>query len=302
MGKSAPAAPPTPDLIGQAKVQGEANKETAITQGYINNPNVYGPTGSQTVTFGANNQPTITQTLTPEAQKTFEAQQRVQRALANLGEKGVSTAENVLGQGFKPTVGALQTKFDTSNLPPLPVNADTTAQEAIMSRLEPTLTRRSNQLEQTLANQGLTVGGEAYRNAKLDEARAQNDLLTQAALQGINLGTGIRAQGFNEEAARVAAENAAKQQQLQTEAYLRQQPLNEITGLMSGSQIMMPSFQGYQPAQITPPPIMQGALAQNQAAMDQYGIQSANYNAGNAGLYNLLGTAGTIGAKAYGIF
>jgi len=301
MGKSAPAAPPAPDYAGAAQAQGAANEATAKLQGYLNNPNVYGPTGSQTVTFGANNQPTITQSLTPEAQKTFEAQQRVQKALAILGEKGVSTAENVLGQGFKPTVGALQTKFDTSNLPPLPVNADTTAQEAIMSRLEPTLTRRSNQLEQTLANQGLTVGGEAYRNAKLDEAKAQNDLLTQAALQGINLGTGIRAQGFNEEAARVAAENAASQQELQRQAYLRQQPLNEITGLMSGSQIMMPSFQGYQPTQIAPPPIMQGALAQNQAAMDQYGIQSANYNAGNAGLYNLAGTGGMIGAKYFGL-
>jgi hypothetical protein len=301
MGKSAPAAPPTPDYVGAAQAQGQANKETAIAQGYINNPNVYGPTGSQVVTFGANNQPTITQSLTPTAQATFEAQQRVQKALSNLGEQGIGTAQSVLGKAFQPTVGALQTQLDTSNLAQMPVNAGTTGQEAILSRLEPTLTRRSNQLEQTLANQGLTLGGEAYRNAKLDEARAQNDLLSQAALQGIGLDTSARAQGFNEAQNQMAAQNAAVQQELQRQAYMRQQPLNEITGLMSGSQIQMPSFQGYQPAQITPPPIMQGALAQGQSAMDQYGIQSANYNAGNAGLYNLAGTGGMIGAKYFGL-
>jgi hypothetical protein len=301
MGKSAPAAPPTPDYTGAAQAQGQANKETAIAQGYINNPNVYGPTGSQVVTFGANNQPTITQSLTPTAQATFEAQQRVQKALANLGEQGIGTAQGVLGKAFQPTVGALQTKLDTSNLAKMPVNAGTTGQEAIMSRLEPTLTRRSNQLEQTLANQGLTVGGEAYRNAKLDEARAQNDLLTQAALQGIGLDTSARAQGFNEAQNQMAAQNAAIQQELQRQAYMRQQPLNEITGLMSGSQIQMPMFQGYSPAQIGQTPIMQGALAQGQSAMDQYGIQSANANAQNAGLYNLMGTAGGLGAKYFGL-
>jgi hypothetical protein len=301
MGKSAPAAPPTPDYTGAAQAQGQANKETAIAQGYINNPNVYGPTGSQVVTFGANNQPTITQSLTPTAQATFEAQQRVQKALANLGEQGIGTAQGVLGKAFQPTVGALQTQLNTSNLAKMPVNAGTTGQEAILSRLEPTLTRRSNQLEQTLANQGLTVGGEAYRNAKLDEARAQNDLLTQAALQGIGLDTSARAQGFNEAQNQMAAQNAAIQQELQRQAYMRQQPLNEITGLMSGSQIQMPMFQGYSPAQIGQTPIMQGALAQGQSAMDQYGIQSANANAQNAGLYNLMGTAGGLGAKYFGL-
>ena len=301
MGKSAPAAPPTPDYTGAAQAQGQANKETAIAQGYINNPNVYGPTGSQVVTFGANNQPTITQSLTPTAQATFEAQQRVQKALSNLGEQGIGTAQNVLGKAFQPTVGALQTQLDTSNLAKMPVNAGTTGQEAIMSRLEPTLTRRSNQLEQTLANQGLTLGGEAYRNAKLDESRAQNDLLSQAALQGIGLDTNARAQGFNEAQNQMSAQNAAVQQELQRQAYMRQQPLNEITGLMSGSQIQMPTFQGYSPAQIGQTPIMQGALAQGQSAMDQYGIQSANANAQNAGLYNLMGTAGGLGAKYFGL-
>ena len=39
-------------------------------------------------------QPTVTQTLTPQAQQTLESQQRVQTALANLGEVGIANASN----------------------------------------------------------------------------------------------------------------------------------------------------------------------------------------------------------------
>jgi energy-converting hydrogenase Eha subunit A len=57
----------------------------------------------------------------------------------------------------------------------------------------------------------------------------------------------------------------------------------------------MPQFQGYQPTNIAPAPIFAGAQAAGQSAMDQYGIQSANANAANAGLYGALGTAGSLG-------
>ena len=59
----------------------------------------------------------------------------------------------------------------------------------------------------------------------------------------------------------------------------------------------MPQFQGYSQTSIAPAPVMQGAMAQGQSAMDQYGIQSSNVNAQNAGLYNLMGTAGMAAMK-----
>jgi len=142
-------------------------------------------------------------------------------------------------------------------------------------------------------------GGEAYSNAMLDVNRSKNDLLTNAALQGIGLDTGARAQGFNEASAQMGAQNAAQQAELQRQSFLRQQPLNEITGLMSGSQIQMPQFQGYQPTNIAPAPIFAGAQAAGQSAMDQYGIQSANANAANAGLYGALGTGAGLAAMKF---
>jgi len=299
MGKSSPSPPPAPDYAGAAREQGAANEATARLQGRINNPNVSGPLGRQTVTFDEVDQPTITQTLTPDAQSTLEAQQRVQRSLANLGEQGIGTARTALANPFSPNSMGLQTRIDTSNLARMPVNAGTTGQEAIMARLAPQLERQDAATRSRLLNQGLVPGGEAYENAMISQNQQKNDLLSQAALQGIGLDTGARAQGFNEASSQMSAQNAAQQAELQREAFLRQQPLNEITGLMSGSQIQMPQFQGYSPTSIAPAPLFAGAQAQGASDMDRYGIQSANVNAQNAGLYNLLGAGGAAGIMKY---
>lgn len=52
MGKDT-STPPTPDYVGAAQAQGAANEQTARVQGRMNNPNVYTPYGSQTVTWGS---------------------------------------------------------------------------------------------------------------------------------------------------------------------------------------------------------------------------------------------------------
>jgi hypothetical protein len=180
----------------------------------------------------------------------------------------------------------------------MPVNAGMTGQNAIMSRLQPQIERQQASTRQNLANQGIGSGSEAYRNAMTDQGQRENDLYTQAALQGIGLDTAARSQGFNEQQGIASFENQARQAQLQQESYLRQQPLNEITGLMSGSQIQLPQFQAYQGQQIAPAPIMAGAQAAGQSAMQNYGIGSANTNAANAGMMSGLGTAASIGAMA----
>lgn len=299
MGKSsAPAAPATPDYAGAAVAQGAANEATARIQGRMNNPNISGPLGGQTVTWNGD-QPTVNQTLTPQSQQTLDAQQRVQTALANLGEKGVGTASGVISQPFNPNLPDIKTSLDTSGVAKMPVNAGTTGQEAIMARLQPQIQRMDDQTRQRLANQGLVPGGEAYKNAMLDVNQQKNDMMSQAALQGIGLDTAANQQGYNQALQSGQFGNTATQQSLAQQLQLRNQPLNEISGLMSGSQIQMPQFQGYSGSNIAPAPIMQGAQAAGQSAMDQYGIQSANANAQNAGLYGMLGTAGGLAGKAY---
>jgi hypothetical protein len=129
----------------------------------------------------------------------------------------------------------------------------------------------------------------------IDVNQQKNDLLSQAALQGLNLDMSANNQGYNQALQGAQFGNTAQQQALAQQMQLRNQPLNEIIGLMGGSQIQMPQFQGYQGANVAPAPVFAGAQAQGNAAMNQYGQDMNAYNTNIAGLYNLAGA----GAKAY---
>lgn len=290
-----PKAPPAPDYAAAAREQGAANLTAAQQGSVLSNPNIISPYGNQNVTWstagtpGGAPQATVTQTLTPQAQETLDAQQRVQTQFANLGETGLGNAQETLSSAFNPNLPDLQTSLDTSNVAAMPVNAGTTGQEAIMARLQPQIAQQQAAMAQQLANQGITPGSEAYNNAMRTQGQQQNDLLSQAALQGINLDMSANAQGYNQALQGGQFGNTALQQSLAQQTALRNQPINEVTALMSGSQIQNPQFQAYSGQNVAAAPIFQGAQAQNQAAMDLYGIQQGAANANMQGLTSLAG-------------
>jgi hypothetical protein len=477
------------------------------------------PTRESFTTSGG--QPTVTQTLNPQAQQTLDAQMRVQTALANLSQTGANNAQSVLNSPFNPNLPAIQSSYapsgniqssvnpsgniqtsiapsgniqssiagynpvnvsdvqtglradqyglarantqantyglasgdvnadtyglargtvplqyslDTRNLTQMPTNSGINAQQAILSRLNPTIEAGDLSFRQSLANQGLAPGTFAYDTAMRNREQSKNDLYTQAALQGINVDMSARQQGLNElntlgsfgnqaqlagaglynsavgqnfgqgitanqlknqaigqnfgqgvtadqlynsavgqnfnqalaaQQANNAAQaqqygqnlgagqfvnaaqaqqygqnlnsgqfaNAAQQQQygqnlndaqfvntsqqqlynqnannaqfnnqavqqsLAQQSALRAQPLNEILGLMGGSQIQLPQFQGYQGSQVAPAPIFAGTQAQAQNAMQNYGIQQSGNNAMTQGLFSALGTAAMFAPK-----
>jgi hypothetical protein len=282
--------------------------------------------------------PTITQTLTPEAQATLDAQMRVQRAMAGLSETGIGNAKQMLSTPFTPTSTNIEkgfadygramnevpltTNIDTSNFSQMPLNAGTTAQDLILQRLNPTIEAGDKSFAQTLANQGLAPGTQAYNTAFRNREMSKNDLYSQAALQGIGLDMGARQQqlnealgigGFQNQAqlnraglynsaigqdfaqglSRAQFGNQAQQQQLSQDLTLRGQPMNEIIGLLGGSQIQLPQFGGYQGTNIAPAPTFAATQAANNAAMQNYGIQQAGNNATTQGLAS-LGMAGAM--------
>lgn len=307
---------------------------------------------------------TITQELTPEAQANLEAQQRVQRALSGLGEIGVKNASEILSTPFKPTSTQINKEFadygraqntvadygramgevplttniDTSNFSRMPLNAGTTAQDLILQRLDPTIQAGDRSFAQTLANQGLAPGTEAYNTAFRNREMSKNDLYSQAALQGINLDMGARQQQLNEALGiggfqnqaqlsraglynqalgqdyntefnranlynsalgqdfsqalqRAQFGNQAQQQQLAQDLTLRSQPLNEITGLMSGSQIQLPQFTGYTPSQVAPAPTFAATQAGYQGQLAAANAQNAANSQLTQGLFSLGGAA-----------
>jgi hypothetical protein len=365
-----------------------------------------------------------------------------------LASQDVNADTYGLAKGRVP----LQYSLNTSNLTQMPTNAGMSAQQAILSRLNPTIEAGDTSFKQALANQGLAPGTAAYDAAMRNREASKNDLYSQAALQGINLDMAARQQGLNElnttgtfgnqaqlagaglynqavaqnfgqgmsanqlKNASVAqnfgqgvtadqlynsavgqnfnqgllaqqANNAAQQQlygqnlnnaqfanqaqqqlygqnvgdvqlanqaqaqlygqnannlqlanQAQAQLYgqntnnaqlanaaqqqlygqnlnnaqfnnqavqqslaqqsaLRAQPLNEILGLMGGSQIQLPQFQGYQGAQVAPAPTFAGAQAQGQNAMQNYGIQQSGNNALTSGLFGALTSGAMLASK-----
>jgi len=378
---SDPTPPPAPDYAGAAVAQGAANKETAIAQAKLNNPNVVSPYGNQNVVWSTPDasgvsQATITQSLTPDAQRTLEAQQKLQYNMANLAGTGYTNAFDTLNKPFSfggpavqtslaapgalqggPAAGSygtaqggvnaptLQSNLDLSGVAKMPVNAGMTAQEAIMARLEPTLARNRVSTETQLINQGLRPGTEAYDNAARILGQQENDQRTQAALQGINLDISANQQGFgqaldtgqfqnnanlagftaglqNQQAgnqaisqnfgqgqsaaqmqnAMVAQQanqnlqqgqfaNTAQQQAMAQALQQRQLPINEISALISQSQIQNPSFGAYQGSNIAAAPIANATALQGAFDQNIYNQQVGTANANTAGLYSLGGAA-----------
>jgi hypothetical protein len=188
------------------------------------------------------------------------------------------------GGGAKDLAGSLGAYRTSagSNIPIPGVNdfsADRTkVEDAIYSRLNPQLDRDRARLDQTLANQGIMQGSEAYKNAIDENDRAATDARMQAILAGgqeqsrlfnqglaannqdfnqnltnVNLanqarsaqyGEGMQAnqQDFAQQIAAANLTNQQRQQQLQEQAYLRSLPLNELNALRTGAQVQNPSF------------------------------------------------------------
>lgn len=324
MGK--PSPPPAPDYVGAATAQGVANDKTALSNSSLGNPNVTNPYGTQTVNYsqtGPNGdyQPNITQSLNPQAQQTLDAQQRVQTGLANLGEQGLNQARGILGSPFNYTGPGIQSSIggygqangnlDLSGVPQMAVHPGMTGQQAIMARLQPQIDQSDAALKQQLANQGLTAGGEAYGNASRVQGQQDNDLKSQAALYGIGLDQQANQQGYNQAYQTGQFGNQAQQQNygqalgagqfgntaaaqaLQQQLGLYNQPLNQITALMSGSQIQAPQFQQYQGSQAQAAPLFQGTQAQGAYDQQSYAQQMAGYNSMMGAVGSLFGAAGT---------
>ena len=132
-------------------------------------------------------------------------------------------------------------------------------------------------------------GTEAYDNAARLLGESENDQRTQAVLQGINLDTAANAQGYNQALQAGQFENTAQQQALAEAIQRRNMPLNEITALMSGSQIQNPQFGAYSGSNVTAAPTFAATQATGAAEQNNYNQQVATQNANTAGLYSLAG-------------
>ena len=241
MGKSA-SAPPPPDYTGAAKETAAGNLEAARANIAANRVNQYTPYGSLEYEvsgedkFG-NPMWKATQSLAPAQQQLLDYQNQASLGLGELTGKGLGYVSNML-----------ETPFDVSQLPSTGFNPSQTYQEAYMQRLAPQLQQGRDKLQQDLANRGIDIGSEAYDRAMMQQSQRENDLLLGATTQGFGVG------------------QQARQQGLQEQAYLRNEPLNTLNAVRTGAQVQGPSF--VNPAQQA-----------NTAGADILGATQMGYNA-----------------------
>lgn len=113
MGKKTPKAPTPPDPYATAQAQGQMNKDTAVSEAYLNRVNQYTPEGSLTwSTNGTNPDGTprfeSRQTYSPEQQALYDSGNKVEQALSDTALKNVGKVNEAQS---KP--------WDTSGMTPL---------------------------------------------------------------------------------------------------------------------------------------------------------------------------------------
>jgi hypothetical protein len=152
--------------------------------------------------------------------------------------------------------------------------------------------------QQDFANRtGLFGMGEDQR--RYADAMAQQQFGNQQAIQG--RGDAIAGTQFAQQQSIFDAQDNARARALQEQLALRNQPINEITALMSGSQVQTPQFGIAQSAMI---PTTDYAGIRQQGFQNQqanYQQQNANYQAMLGGLFG-LGSAGITGGFDAGLF
>ena len=244
MGKA--SAPPAPDYSAAAQQTAAGNLENSRIATAANRVNTYTPYGSLTYSQDPNNQDKWSSnvTLSPDQQRLMDQQNKTSEGLAGMTDAATQRVGGMMGSAMP---GAYN-----------PTQATNNASDLINARLLPQQQRDQAAMDTQLANQGITQGSEAYKNAEDQMGRTQNDARQQAQLTGINLGQTQQAQTYAQAMAN------------------RNQPMNELNALRTGSQVTNPTFSNApQQGQVAGPDLM-GAMS------NTYGANMQGVNASNA--------------------
>lgn len=207
MSKPDPPKPANPH--DTANAQTGMNIRTAVANSYLNNTNQYGPDGS--VEYSVNGWKDVNGRKIPRWSQTTTLSEMARRLYDvnnqtkyNLGIAARDQAERL---------GGLLSR---------PVNLSNEATEGRLfdlgrQRLDPMFADRMKSTATSLATRGIREGTAAYDRAMNREGESRNDAYNQLALTG-------------------------RGQAVQEALTERNQPLNEISAILSGNQVGMPQF------------------------------------------------------------
>jgi hypothetical protein len=107
-------------------------------------------------------------------------------------------------------------------------------------------------------------------------------------------------QDFSNSAERANFDNTTRERALQERLTERNQPLNEISSLMSGGQVSMPTFTQYRPGNISDTPYASSVYSSANMTQDAWKNQQQMEAQNRAGLYSLAGSALGVGGNLAG--
>lgn len=260
MGK--PKSPAAPDPKETAAAQTGTNISTATANSYLNNFDQVTPDGS--VTYTDNGSKQITD---PSTGETYEIPIRTATTTLSPEQQAIKDQSDATQLNLA-TIGNNQSGFLENYLSePVKLNNEETESrlyELGKKRIDPRFDEGREALETRLANQGIGLGTEAYDRAFRNFGEQENDAYNQLLLSG-------------------------RGQAIQEQLTERNQPLNEISALMSGSQVSQPQFVGTNSANIA---TTDYAGLVNQDYQNRLGIYNNELNQWNQGIGSIaqLGT------------
>jgi len=288
MGKSRPAPPPAPDYAGAAQATAAGNLEAARATATANRIDQYTPQGSITYNRPDRvNDPdkwTMTQTLSPEGQKLFDQNQAINQQLGDVAQTGVGYVQQSLNDPL--SLGGM---YDMGTPEGIQQQASDAAYENATRYLDPQFAQSEDAMRTRLANQGITQGSEAYNNAMDNAARQKEQAYGQARNQAYLQGLQGAGQQFSQG-------QGLRQQQLAEAQLLRQDPLNMLNAVRTGSQMQtaqMPQQMQYNTQNaVAGPDLLGAATAQGQYDQNAYNAQLANNSNQLGGLMSMAGPLG----------
>lgn len=251
--------PKAPDPVATAQAQSGMNRDTAIAQNLTNMIGQVGPWGSvsynQTGTTGYIDStgkyvsvPQFTQTTSYSPE---------QQAIFDKTTEAQTNLAGIAADQSAWMADYLKDPFTFDNQ-----DAADWAYDLASTRIRPEQQARQRDLEASLVNSGIRRGTAAWDREMARMTNANNDQMNQLALQG-------RSQAFGE---------ALTQ---------RNQPINELTAFMSGSQINAPNA-----GMSATPQAQVAGVDYTGLVNNQYQAQLANRNSMMGGLFGLAGALG----------
>lgn len=277
-----PKAPKSPDPKETAAAQTGTNVATALANAQLGNVNQYGPDGSVTYSqsgYTTIKDPTSGATYNIPQYNQYTTLSGAQQAIKDQTDAASLNLGKIANNQSAFLNSYLSKPFSLSSLGSFDIDNAATEGRLVdlgRRRLDPVIAQRDEDLRTRLANQGIKAGSDAYGRELATAAQGNNDAYTSLLLNG-------RQQAANE----ILTE---RQQQVQEALTQRNQPLNEISALLSGTQVGTPQFGAGTNQPSLPTVDYAGLVNQNyQNKLGAYNTQMSQYNSLAGGLFGLGG-------------